>query len=43
MFRMKVIDLTRNGKEVSEPNIYRNHNQHKEGSACVCIKGLECN
>jgi len=30
MFRMQVIDLARNGKEVSEPNKCTNHDQHKE-------------
>lgn len=30
MFRMQVIDMARNGKEVSEPYKYRNHDQHKE-------------
>jgi len=29
MFRMQVIDLARNGKEVSEPKKYRNH-EYKE-------------
>jgi len=29
-FRMQVIDVARNGKVVSEPNKYRNHDQRKE-------------
>jgi len=30
MFRMQVIDLAGNGKEVSEPKKYRNYDEHKE-------------